>query len=210
MKHKTWIQIFVIYLRYLIGFAFVFASMVKIQGIRFTTESGAENPIDSAWHFFETLYQSGVYWRFLGWAQLITGILLITQRYAKLGAILFLPIITNIFVITISYDFNGTPVITGLMLLSTLFLIYWDWDTLKILINKPQINTSKERLENNPIWMYLGFLFLIITVFSKFFISNETILLSFLLMFVIGIIGLVIGYKRRKFYTLNDYNTKSS
>ncbi|EDP69747.1 hypothetical protein FBALC1_09457 [Flavobacteriales bacterium ALC-1] len=200
MKNNNLMQLFVIYLRYLIGFAFIFASLVKIQGLRFTTESGAENPINSAWHFFETLYESGIYWRFLGVAQLITGALLITQRYAKLGVVLFLPIIANIFVITISYDFNGTPIITGLMLLATLFLVYWDWDSLKVLVNETPTNLRRERLEHNRIWMYLGFIFLVITVCSKFFISNEHIIFSFITMFVIGIVGLVIGYRRRKLY----------
>lgn len=200
MKQKTFPQLFVIYLRYLIGFSFIFASLVKIQGLRFTTESGAENPINSSWHFFETLYESGIYWRFLGIAQFITGSLLITQRFAKLGAILFLPIIANIFVITISYDFRGTPIITGLMLISTLFLIFWDWDSLKILFNKTPTNSKRKRLENDNLWMYLGFLFLIITVITKLFIFNEYIVFAFLLMTLIAFIGLIIGYRRRKLY----------
>jgi hypothetical protein len=200
MKHKSWMQIFIIYLRYLIGFAFIFASLIKIQGLRFTAESGAENPINSSWHFFETLYESGIYWRFLGLAQFVTGTLLVTQRFAKLGAILFLPIIANVFVITISYDFRGTPIITGLMLISTLFLLYWDWDSLKILFNKKPTNSTKERLEQDSIWIYLGFVFLIITVLSKFFIENKNILFSFLAMLIIGIVGLIVGYKRRKLY----------
>lgn len=200
MKQNTWKQIFVIYLRYLIGFAFIFASLVKLQGLRFTAESGAENPINSAWHLFETLYESGIYWRFIGLAQFITGALLVTQRYAKLGAVLFLPIIANVFVITISYDFGGTPVITFLMLLSTLFLIYWDWDSLKILFNKAPTNSTKKRLEHDNVWVYLGGIILIITVFSKVLINDHKIFFSFLLMFVIGIVGLVVGYKRRKLY----------
>lgn len=200
MKQKTFMQLFVIYLRYIIGFAFIFASLVKIQGLRFTTESGAENPINSSWHFFETLYQSGLYWRFLGIAQFITGTLLVTQKYAKLGAILFLPIIVNVFVITISYDFRGTPIITGLMLLSTLFLIFWDWDALKVLINKKPTNSDRKRLENDSIWVYLGILFILITTITKLFIFNQYIVFAFLLMALLGVIGLKIGFKRRKLY----------
>lgn len=200
MKQKTFMQLFVIYLRYLIGFAFIFASLVKIQGFRFTTESGAENPINSSWHFFETLYQSGLYWRFLGISQFITGTLLVTQKYAKLGAILFLPIIVNVFVITISYDFRGTPIITGLMLLSTLFLIFWDWDALKVLINKKPTNSNRKRLENDSIWIYLGILFIVITTITKLFIFNQYIVFAFLLMALLGVIGLIIGFKRRKLY----------
>jgi hypothetical protein len=200
MKTKIFPQLFIIYLRYIIGFAFIFASLVKIQGLRFTAESGAENPINSAWHLFETLYQSGLYWKFIGIAQLTAGFLLITQRYAKLGAILFLPIIANIFVITISYDFRGTPIITGLMLLSTILLLAWDWDSLKILINKKATASNKIRLENDSIWIYLGILIFAITILSKFLISDAKIFYVFLTLFIIGVVGLIIGYNKRKNY----------
>jgi hypothetical protein len=200
MKQKILPQLFIIYLRYLIGFAFIFSSLVKIQGLRFTTDSGAENPINSAWHFFETLYQSGIYWRFLGIAQFITGSLLITQRCAKLGAILFLPIIANIFIITISYDFKGTPIITGLMLLSTMFLIYWDWDSLKVLFNMKPTNSDQKRLENDTIWMYLGFAFIALTLIAKIVLNGQKIIYALLLIPIIGLAGLIIGYRRRKLY----------
>jgi hypothetical protein len=200
MKQKILPQLFIIYLRYLIGFAFIFSSLVKIQGLRFTTDSGAENPINSAWHFFETLYQSGIYWRFLGIAQFITGSLLITQRCAKLGAILFLPIIANIFIITISYDFKGTPIITGLMLLSTMFLIYWDWDSLKVLFNMKPTNSDQKRLENDTIWMYLGFALIALTLIAKIVLNGQKIIYALLLIPIIGLAGLIIGYRRRKLY----------
>ena len=200
MKQKTLPQLFIIYLRYLIGFAFIFSSIVKTQGLRFTTDNGAENPINSSWHFFETFYQSRIYWRFLGIAQFITGTLLSIQRFAKLGAILFLPIITNIFIITISYDFKGTPIITGLMLLSTMFLIYWDWDSLKVLFNMKPTNSDQKRLENDTIWMYLGCIFIALTVVAKLILNDERIIYAFLLLPIIGLAGLIIGYNRRKLY----------
>jgi hypothetical protein len=200
MKQKILPQLFIIYLRYLIGFAFIFSSLVKIQGLRFTTDSGAENPINSAWHFFETLYQSGIYWRFLGIAQFITGSLLITQRCAKLGAILFLPIIANIFIITISYDFKGTPIITGLMLLSAMFLIYWDWYSLKVLFNMKPTNSDQKRLENDTIWMYLGFALIALTLIAKIVLNGQKIIYALLLIPIIGLAGLIIGYRRRKLY----------
>ena len=198
MKNKLFPQLFIIYLRYLIGFAFVFASIVKIQGLRFTTDSGAENPINTAWHFFETMYQSGLYWKFLGLSQLLAGLILMTQKYAKLGALLFLPIIANVFVITISYDFRGTPVITGLMLLANFILIAWDWDTLKILVNKKPSFQSKLRVENDSLWTILGILFFVLTIAAKMFASTTTLLPIALSFVIIGITGLVIGVKKHR------------
>ncbi|MCH2032634.1 MAG: hypothetical protein MK202_03855 [Tenacibaculum sp.] len=198
MKNKLFPQLFIIYLRYLIGFAFVFASIVKIQGLRFTADSGAENPINTAWHFFETMYQSGIYWKFVGFGQLVAGLLLMTQKYAKLGAILFLPIILNIFVITISYDFRGTPFITGSMLLANILLIVWDWDTLKVLFNKQPVFPKKDRIENNSIWIILGVLFFILTIFAKLVISSSSLLIIALCFLIIGLLGLIIGIRRNK------------
>jgi hypothetical protein len=200
MKQKTLPQLFIIYLRYLIGFAFIFSSIVKIQGLRFITDSGAENPINSAWHFFETLYQSGIYWRFIGIAQFITGSFLITQRFAKLGVLFFLPIIANVFVITISYDFKGTPIITGLMLLATILLLVWDWDSLKVLCNQKPTNSNRKRLENDPIWIYLGCIFIALTLVAKLILNDERIIYAFLLFPIVGLIGLIIGYNRKKLY----------
>lgn len=171
-KQKSYLQIFTIYLRYLIGGSFVFASFIKIKGRRFTSESGEHMPIDEAWHFFETLYQSGLYWQFLGLAQLIAGGLLMTQKFSKLGAVVFLPISLNIFVITISYDFNFTPVITGGLLLTNLFLLIWDWNTYKIIFGFTPNPENPERLENHPIWTYTGILLFMFT--SIYRISFDT------------------------------------
>ena len=57
------------------------------------------SPIHSVGHMFETLYQSGLYWKFIGISQLIAAFLLMTQRFSKLGALSFFPIILNIFFI---------------------------------------------------------------------------------------------------------------
>ncbi len=204
MKHKFLPQVFIIYLRYILGFAFVFASLVKIQGLRFTTESGAENPINSAWHFFETLYESGIYWRFIGIAQFLAGFLLLTQRYAKLGALLNLPIIANILVITLSYDFNYTPVITSLMFLANILLILWDWDTFRIFVNKPPKTTYPNRLEYDTLWQFIGFAFLVLAITSKFFMNEQNVFFWFLAFPIVGILGFIIGYRKSRFYVKSD------
>lgn len=200
IKHNVWAQLFIIYTRYLIGGAFVFASLIKIKGIRFTSESGATYPINTAWHFFETMHQSGLYWQFIGVSQLIAGLLLMTQRYAKLGALINLPIIVNIFIITISYSFKGTPIITGLMVLANLLLILWDWDSLKLLINHtPAIKTIK-RLEDFKIWEIVGLLLFIFTTIYRGFVNSYQIFFWFGICFIIGFVGLLLGLKKRKIY----------
>lgn len=201
LKQNVWLQIFIIYSRYLIGSAFVFASIVKISGERFTADSGELNPINSSWHLFETLYQSGLYWKFLGCAQLLAGFLLMTQRYSKLGALINFPIIANVFVITISYYFAFTPVITGLMLLANLMLIFWDWNALKVLVNLTPTLESNKRLENDVVWEITGVLLFFFIIAMKFFASTSNIIFCFLLALSIGLTGLIIGMKRKRIYS---------
>lgn len=197
LKEKIWLQIFVIYTRYLLGGAFVFASLIKLKGERFTTGSGAAEPINSAWHFFETMYQSGVYWKLIGLGQLLAGFLLMTQRYSKLGALINLPIIANIFAITLSYYFAFTPVIVGLMLLANLGLIIWDWNELKILINLPYVPDTK-RFENHKIWEITGYILFGFTFIYRVIIDEYHLLFWFSICFLIGLIGLILGIKQSK------------
>ena len=138
LKKSILIQLFIVYSRYLIGVSFVFAGIVKIKGERFTTDVNQikGSTFNTPGHLFETQYQSGLYWKFLGFGQLIAAFLLITQRFSKLGAVCFFPIILNIFFITASYDgFSGTHQITSLILLANITLLLWDWNELKTLVN---------------------------------------------------------------------------
>jgi len=109
--------------RVLLALAFVPSSLVKVMGQRFTQIS-TNDPIG---YFFEAMYQTGLYWRFIGVSQLVAGALLLIPATATLGAAMFLPIVVNIFVITVSLHFTGTPLITGLMLLANVFLVCWDY-----------------------------------------------------------------------------------
>ena len=194
-------QIFIIYTRYLIGGAFVFSSIIKIKGKRFTTYSQEDAPLGSAMHFFETLYQTGGYWQFIGWAQVLAGFLLMTQRYAKLGAVINFPILLNVFVITISMDFGGTPLITGLMLAANLMLLIWHWGELKSLINLPYTPEPKDQEEDKPLWAITGVLLfsftagyrLIIDFFNPFFWFG----LGFLIGFGAFLIRLVQRYRAK-------------
>ncbi len=193
-------QIFTIYLRYLIGFAWVFASIVKIQGDRFTSGDGIDSSIDSAWHMFETLYQSGIYWKFIGWGQLIAGGLILSQRFSLLGAVAGLPIAANIFFITISYYFAGTPLITGLMLLGNIYLLLWDWDKIRVLF-EPQ-SYSYVSPDNSIIydrcWIFLGLFYFVSTIIlRKYFFAGKGIVLGSLFFVLLGL-GVM-------FYVLKKY-----
>lgn len=119
--------------RVLLVVGFIPTGLVKLLGRRFTSMS-PEYPIGA---FFETLYRSGLYWHFIGAGQVVAGLCLLLPATATLGAVLFFPILLNIFVVTLSYDFHFTPVVTGLMLLANLYLLCWDYDRLRPILGAP-------------------------------------------------------------------------
>lgn len=195
LKHALLLQLAIIYTRYLVGGAFVFASLIKIKGHRFTQIDGTvagHNP----GYFFEMMYQSGLYWQFLGWAQLTAGLLLLTQRYALLGALVYVPIIANIFVITISYDFAGTPVITGLMLLAGLLLLAWDWNRLRVVLNQPAVPETTSPLFERRLWEVVGAGLFVFTAGYRALTDSYNLLLWFGVCVLLGAVGLVLAWRR--------------
>lgn len=126
-KGQIWVGRFAWFTRILLAIAFMPSGWTKLAGNRFTSLP-LDNPVG---FFFEALYRTGWYWNFLGLAQLGCALLLLIPRTALLGALCYLPIVLNIFLITVSMDFRGTPLITGGMLLANLFLLCWDYDRLK-------------------------------------------------------------------------------
>jgi uncharacterized membrane protein YphA (DoxX/SURF4 family) len=129
VRRNPLLKIFTVFARVVIAIAFIPSGLTKVLGNRFTI-LGTDNPVG---FFFEALYRTGFYWRFLGLCQLVAALLLLIPRTATIGAIVFFPLILNIFVITVSLHFRGTPIITGLMLLANIYLLCWDYEKLKYL-----------------------------------------------------------------------------
>lgn len=130
IRSQKLFKIFTWATRILLAIGFMPSGLTKLLGNRFTTIP-VDNPIG---FFFEAMYQTGFYWNFLGFMQLLTALLLLIPRTTLLGAILYLPIIINIFIIVTAMNFTGTPFVAGLMLLANLYLLFWDYDKLKRII----------------------------------------------------------------------------
>jgi hypothetical protein len=130
VRQNTWLQVFTAFTRLLLGIGFIPPSITKILHQPFTILPDS-NPVG---HYFNALYQTGFYYEFIGWGQLIAAVLLLFPRTAHLGALLFLPIILNITVLTTSVGFKGTPYVTNAMFLASLYLVAWDYDRWKSII----------------------------------------------------------------------------
>ncbi len=203
LRKFRFFKLLVIYLRYLIGFAFVFASFIKIQGERFTTLPTTE-PVG---YFFEAMYKTGFYWNFLGWSQFIAGTLLMTQRFATVGAMAFFPIILNVFMITNAIDFGmGTPIITSLMLLGTIFLILWDYKKWIIVFQRDHTikmdltNEPEDLFMNDPIWVITGICFVVLLILPRVLPIGSPFTWSafFPLIGLLAFAYMMIKYRKRK------------
>ncbi len=134
IKTNKWLRRFTVLTRILLALGFTPSGLTKLLGNRFTL-LGPDSPVG---YFFDALYKSGFYWNFIGLGQLLAAVLLLIPRAATLGALIYFPIILNIFLITVSMHFTGTPFITGLMLLGSLYLLCWDYDKLKHIFITPK------------------------------------------------------------------------
>jgi hypothetical protein len=141
---RWWTQLFTVFVRCLLAVGFIPPSYKKIIHQPFTMLPDS-NPVG---HYFNALYQTGFYYEFLGWGQMIAAVLLLIPRTAHLGALMFLPIIVNIAVLTSSVGFKGTWVLTILMSFAALYLVAWEYDRLKpILISSREQRTQRLRYE---------------------------------------------------------------
>lgn len=86
---------------------------------------------------------------FVAWSQVLIGFLLMSQRFATIGAIMSLPLILNIFVITVSLGFMGTPYLNGFLIFLNLFLLAADYHKLKFLFMDDVSEFRHIRLRRN-------------------------------------------------------------
>jgi uncharacterized membrane protein YphA (DoxX/SURF4 family) len=126
-KADEWFKKFVVFCRIALAASFIPSGLVKIMGERFAAGLPSNNPLG---HYFDALHQTGYYYTFIGISQIIIAILLLIPRTSLLGALMYFPIIVNICVLTYATRFEGTRIVT-MMVLASLFLLIWDYDRLK-------------------------------------------------------------------------------
>jgi hypothetical protein len=122
-RATRWVNLFVVNVRFLIGFAFVPAALKKILDQPFTDPSN-QGPFHDFLHAF---HGTGWFYSFVGVMQLAASTLLFTQRFATLGAVIALPILTAITAFCWSTRVYPTASIATMMLLGTIGLALWDY-----------------------------------------------------------------------------------
>lgn len=120
---------FLIYgIRWFLGILFVVSGLAKLIP-RFPNTMGPVN--------LEALLEPhglAPYGRFIAVSEVGTGLLLLTRRFATVGALGLVPILANIIVITASLQWRGTPYLVSGFLLLALSLLAYDYPKLATLV----------------------------------------------------------------------------
>jgi hypothetical protein len=183
VARSPWLQRFTAFTRVLLALGFLPSGLIKVLDRPFTT-LGTDDPIG---FFFDALYRTDSYYQFIGWGQVIAAVLLLLPWTARLGALVYFPIILNITVLTYALSFTGTTVITSLMLLGNVYLLAWEYPALKALLMAPR---SADRAFGGREYAYQAGTFGLLTALA--FAGLATLLVSFLA--TLGLLGVAAAF----------------
>lgn len=153
-KSNRWMRYFAIFCRVALALGFIPSGIVKVTGERFTALP-ANHPLG---HYFDALHLTGFYYTFIGLGQLTAALLLLIPKTTLLGAMVYLPIILNICVLTYATRFEGTRIAT-FMLLANLYLLCWDYGRLKqiLFVKTPSDGHSPPRQDSRGTFPFVFF-----------------------------------------------------
>jgi len=154
-KRNKWFRYLAVFCRIMLALGFIPSGFVKIMGERFASGLSANHPLG---HYLEALHHTGYYYTFIGISQLMIALLLIIPRTALLGALMYFPIILNICILAYATRFEGTRIVT-LMLLANLYLLCWDYNRIKHILPFKQIKEDGYPAREKPVSSKFPFLF---------------------------------------------------
>jgi hypothetical protein len=124
VRASVFLQRGTILARALLFLGFVAPGCTKLLGRDFAPGIDARTPMGA---FFVAFHGTGSYYPLVGLVQVIASFLLLSRRTALLGAVIYLPVIGNIFALVTATRFStGTEIVTGMMTLACLWLLAWD------------------------------------------------------------------------------------
>ncbi len=155
---RRWLHVCVALLRIFVGFALVPSGLKKVLGEPFTDPAN----IGPFHDFLDAFHATGFFYSFVGVMQLVTALLLMTQRYATLGAFFLMPIVTTILVFCWSTRVYPTASVVTLMWLATLALLLWDLDKWRAIIAPARPTKTAPPLTDLGLWGRCGLAILVL------------------------------------------------
>jgi hypothetical protein len=158
-RQRRGLHLFAANLRIFIGFAMLPAGLKKVLGEPFT-DPGNTGPFHDFLHAF---HDTGAFYPFVGLTQVLIALLLMTQRFALVGAMLLLPVLTTILVFCWSTAVYPTASVVTMMWLGNVGLFLWDIERWRGVIGEGGATaTSASTSEDDRLivrhWALAGFL----------------------------------------------------
>ncbi|MDN3602544.1 DoxX family protein [Belliella kenyensis] len=137
--------------------------MVKIMGERFASGLSDIHPMGS---YLDALFHTGYYYTFIGIAQVLAAVMLLIPRTVLAGALLYMSIIFNIWILSLAVRFEGSLVSSTLMVLATLYLICYHFDQFKWIFSKSNdLDLKLSKMDKKfPLRFFFGSLVVIVLV----------------------------------------------
>ena len=133
-------------LRIGMGLTFIASGARKMPGVKFTILT-TDDPVGA---YFHAMHETGFYWNFIGYFQILIGILIFFNRSVISAILLMMPVTINIFLVSVALNMRGTPIITALMVVGNLFLLLWHYENYLSLLQRPQTLTKLNKSETEP------------------------------------------------------------
>lgn len=165
-RKNKWLQYFAVFNRIALAIGFIPSGMQKVLGERFTVLD-VNHPMGN---FLEAFYHTGYYYTFVGILQVLAAILLLIPWTVTIGAFIYLPIILNICILSLSVRFDGSQITSPLMVCAVLYLLCWDYHKFKNIFpfnhsNSKSVLPQKDELTKRiPIKFFAGVFAVIILV----------------------------------------------
>lgn len=132
--------------RIFVGFALFPAGLKKVLAEPFT-----DPHLHGAFHdFLHAFHATGAFYQLVGATQLAAATLLVTQRFATLGALLAAPIFSTILAFCWSTRVYPTAIVVTLLWLATLALLAWDWPTWRAVLAARRANGTRAAAGRTP------------------------------------------------------------
>jgi len=132
-RDKSFFKLFYWAIRIGMGLTFIISGLRKLPGVKFTILPES-NPVGA---YFAAMHELGFYWNFIGYFQIVIGVLIFFNRFVVLSSLLMMPVTVNIFLVSIALNMTGTPIITSMMVLGNLWLLFWHYENYRPILQKP-------------------------------------------------------------------------
>ena len=162
IRHKDF---FIILIRLFLGYIFLSAGLCKLTHGHFGQIIGPP--------FLEeqlAKYGLGLFAKVVATMQVVCGLLLLSQRYSTIGAIMLVPMNLSILAVTISQNWNGTPYVNGFFVVLNMLLLVYDWHKLKVLVNYKlafSIKATAIDSYSNNVYNVAGIVFALIAIVAS-------------------------------------------